>query len=269
MVVYLSLLLAPSTASASIDLTVGDYGVSLGHADHAGQRLNGLNISGWVPSGPPYEKINGLSIGLLGPHADRINGIAIGGFAIDTSVKLKWNTTREVTGLSVGLIQAGAKEKTTGSAIGLVVRSEQITGLAAGLFALANRFKGIAVGGIEAGGFDETDGIAISYFAVNSAKINGVAIGGMVPGSQEITGLLISVYNVTEQMNGVSIGLWNIANRLNGVQIGLVNCAENLGALKCLPFFNMYFSGFSGDTAHKSGENGKGSSSFYREFMRR
>ena len=84
----------PPANHAALDLTAGGVGVSLGNSrrvtgvrvnlvDHQVERVNGLNVTLWIPKSNPDFVVNGAAVGLVFPRARTIDGVAVGGLGID------------------------------------------------------------------------------------------------------------------------------------------------------------------------------------------
>ncbi|HJU66524.1 MAG TPA: hypothetical protein VJ596_12630, partial [Gemmatimonadaceae bacterium] len=73
----------------SLDLTIDGYGISIGdsrgvnglrlnYRDTRLRRVNGANITVWLPHEESEGEVNGVALGLPATGAERINGIAAG-----------------------------------------------------------------------------------------------------------------------------------------------------------------------------------------------
>ena len=96
--------------AASLDLTVHDYGLSLGDSRVTrGIRLNlidrdlelaqGLNITLWRAGDVREACVDGLALGLVAPEAGRLRGITIGGLGVGAGT---------IQGLAIGGLGIGS-----------------------------------------------------------------------------------------------------------------------------------------------------------------
>ena len=77
----------PTHPTWQLNLRVGETGLSFGNStrhnglrlnlkDYALERINGVNVTLWVPADDVGGEVNGLAAGLFYPEAARIHGIA-------------------------------------------------------------------------------------------------------------------------------------------------------------------------------------------------
>jgi hypothetical protein len=161
--------------------------------------INGVNLTGIGDC----RLVNGVSVGLLGGSNGETNGVSIGGVL---------NTNGTMNGIAIGAWNLG--QDRNGLGIALIDMIDSLNGVSVGVWSVYSErvLNGLAIGG----------------FAVQTNRLNGVAIA--------------SLYNNCETQNGVTIGSFNRAINLHGVQIGLLNYAgNNPRGLRWLPFFNCHF----------------------------
>lgn len=189
----------PPASHRAVNLTVGGVGVSIGNSrrvtgirinavDHQVERVNGLNLTLWVPKRNPELVVNGAAVGLIGPRARRITGLGLGGLGVVTS--------EQMNGLGVGGL--------------LVLSQDQVNGIAVGgLAAVAEqRLRGIAVGGLAAVGDHGIDGIAAGgIVSLAEGNVNGITAGGLIAITEgRLTGASLSplVSFVDGEVRGVN-----------------------------------------------------------------
>lgn len=198
---FLMVLHSPGLRAQSLDLAINNYGISLGNSrqfnglrinfrDRHVERVNGINLTLWRAKENKQAKINGLSLGLIGPDAGSLRGVSIGGLGVAAD--------RELTGISLGVLGAGSGGEISGITLG---------GLGAGA---GSSITGIVIGGLGAG---------------SGGHISGVAIGGLGVGAQgNLSGLMIGLLGAGAGMNakGVVIGGLGAGagGNMTGIHIG-------------------------------------------------
>ena len=90
---YLAVLLMLSMSSsfaASLDIPTRGKGISFGNSkrfdgirfnlvDKEVERINGINLTFWIPKKNPDAVMNGLAVGLVGLSARELNGLSFAG----------------------------------------------------------------------------------------------------------------------------------------------------------------------------------------------
>jgi hypothetical protein len=254
----------------SLNLTIHDTGLAFGHAprvngvrvnfqDRYLERVNGLNLTLWSPSGPGGKhtsparnqvggEVNGLALGLVGPVASRMHGVQLGLAAVVSNERL--------AGVSVGGLAVVSEGEHYGIALaGLAVVSEGTStsigaaGLAfvsegdlngvhvAGLATVAEgNLRGIHLSGLASVAEGRMSGIGVAGLAtVAEREIHGLGIAGLATASERFAGIGIAGLAVAtgEEMRGIALAggvtgagdLVGLAiapyNRYEGVQRGL------------------------------------------------
>ena len=111
--IILLLLCVEGAATQSLDLTMRNYGISIGDSrqtnglrlnfrDRHLRRVNGINATIWMPREPARGQVNGLALGLPMTGAENISGAAIGVFGVGAENSLH--------GIAMGLVGVGAGE---------------------------------------------------------------------------------------------------------------------------------------------------------------
>jgi hypothetical protein len=213
---------------SSIDLTIRNYGLSIGNAprvngvrlnyrDHGLERVNGLNVTLWGPYNDeertPSGTVSGLAIGLPVTGADDINGIAIGVLGIEAHSSLR--------GVVVGGLGTGAGDSMAGIAIGGLGMGvgERFTGVGVGGLGIGSgeHLRGLAAGGLGVGAGENVSGIAAGGLGVGAGeRLTGVALGGLGVGAGEsIRGLVAGGLGV-----GAGDDLTGVGAALVGLGVG-------------------------------------------------
>ncbi len=230
-------------------------GISLGVAAVVATKdLSGVNVGGLAIVSNGSAK--GINFGGLAVVANGdLNGINIGGLAVVSN--------RDMFGINFGGLATVANGELRGINFGglAVIANKDMSGINfGGLAAVANgSMSGINIGGAAVVSTEDITGLSIAIGAiVSKGLINGVNIAGykteayefagvnLACGWSEIenfTGLSISGYNrIKGVQTGLVIGLFNSSDELHGVQLGLINIAKNnRGIAKVLPFVNFHF----------------------------
>lgn len=218
----------PPASHHAINLGADGVGVSIGNsrewtglrlnlADRQVRRVNGVNLTAWMPRDNPEFEMNGVAVGLFAPGAHRINGVALGGLG--------------------------------------VVATDQINGVAvSGIATLAHqRLRGVGLGGIATVGDHGIDGIAGGTLVVLSEGdvrgITGSALFSIVEGRHTgvsaaigaaytdgvLTGASLSTFVTAvkgESRGVVASGLLVYGQRLNGLQAaGLLLLADTASGI--------------------------------------
>ena len=209
--------------SASLDLTVDDFGISFGNSKRVhGLRFNirdegveeviGLNLTLWKPGENPDAVMKGLQLGIYGPSADELHF------------------------LSAGLITVEAYSLISGIGVsgGAVVCEGTFNGISlGGLANVSGGMNGIAIGGLANVSEGRVRGIMLGGLAnVAEGAMSGISFGGLANVAEgHVTGITAGgLANVAEgDMTGISVGgLANVAEGdLMGISAGgLANVAE-------------------------------------------
>ena len=159
----------------------------------------------------------------------------------------------DVHGAGVGILGIGAGGDLHGVFLGGLGMGSggDVTGLAIG---------GLGIGGLGIGAGGSVRGLALGGLGVGAPRIEGLAaglgVGGtdvrgvaiapayfVVPEGGRLTGVSISAFNrISGEQFGLCIGIANYASSLHGVQLGLLNWAgNNRSGLKLLPIVNAHF----------------------------
>jgi hypothetical protein len=239
----------------SLGNTAGVNGLRLNFRDSRLDRVNGVNLTVWLPSGPGRGTINGLAIGLPASGARNLNGLGLG-----------------VGGLTVSHNVNGVLISGLGSIVGGTVTGVTVSGLAmgagqrlrgvnvAGLGVVAGQsLWGLTVGGLAAGSAGQATGITIGGLAAGAPIVHGILVAGLATGGVNVTGAMIAplytriangqltggsigaVNDVRGELHGITIGIFNYARTLHGVQLGLLNIAgNNHGLARILPLLNVH-----------------------------
>lgn len=200
----------------ALNIPFRKYGISFGNSyvfngirfnisdDEYGERVNGINITFWMPKKGPGPKavVNGIGMGLI--SFDRI-----------------------IQPLSLAVLLLAADNLNGISMCGLLTYASKINGInISGLATIADKnINGIAFGGLGIG-TTKLSGLAVTPIYMESVIYNGVAIAG---------------YAKTTEMHGLSFAIINKSTELHGIQFGLWNVAENNPkGLRKLPLMNMH-----------------------------
>ena len=208
----------------SLDLTIRNYGLSVGNAprvngvrlnyrDRGLVRVNGLNATLWRPQEVSENRgatgvVNGVALGLPATGAATINGVAVGLLGIEAHASVR--------GMAVGGLGTGAGENLSGLAIGGL-------GLGAG-----EQFTGIGIGGLGVGAGEDVRGIAIGGLGVGAGKdVRGIVLGGLGAGAGEhLSGLAVGGLGVGagEDIKGIAAGGLGVGagESLTGIALALV-----------------------------------------------
>lgn len=252
--VLINLFWAPLPSAASFDLAVKNVGIALGNAEKEGKSITGLNLTIGIPGKKPFEKINGLSLGLVAPYAKQFNGVAGGLLSVHAhpSGKIRGLAFAGLTleGEDIrGIILSGGPvvyRQFHGIALGglgiggVVYEAERFTGIAVnGIWIQAVDFKGFGVAGMHALIRGQMDGFMLGLLRTDIGTANGVIIGGGFMEAKSVRGISAGLINRPEEMRGISIGLFNSSKTLKGLQIGVINhAANNPRFLRWLPLIN-------------------------------
>lgn len=191
----------------SLDLTIRNYGLSIGNSrkvngirinyrDHGRVEVNGINMTLWTAHENVRGYVNGLALGLPLTSGDNIHGIATGVFGVGAE--------RSIIGISVAPIGVGAG----GNLIGITV-----AGIGAGT---GGTFTGIGVAGIGFGSGSNLEGLMLAGVGLGSGgSIKGIAVGGIGLGSGD-------------NIDGIAVGL--IGAGAGGDITGIAGGGIGLGA---------------------------------------
>ena len=155
-------------------------GVRVNFRDDGLERVDGVNITVWMPHHEPSGLVNGVALGIPVTGAGEIRGIAIGVAGVGAS--------DDITGLGVGGIGIGTGGRLNGIMVGGIgagsgggVRGLTVGGIGVGS---GGEIEGIAIGGIGVGSGADTRGALIGGIGVGSGgDVEGVAIGGVGVGA--------------------------------------------------------------------------------------
>jgi hypothetical protein len=269
---FLSVNTATVLHAKSLDIPIKGYGLSFGNSkrfngvrfnfrDSQVEEINGINFTLWRAKENKQAIVRGMSLGLL-PEAGDLLGLQMGlGIAAE----------RELKGVSLGLLGAGAGNNTLGITIGGLGAGSggDMTGIAigglgagagrdmkgititllgagagrdatgvtiGGLGAGAGRnMTGISVGGVGAGCGNELKGITVGGIGAGAPKIQGFAIGGFAAGGQHIKGATLALgwAKVEGSLLGFTASAFNqIKGKQTGVSLGIVNYAYELRGIQ-------------------------------------
>jgi hypothetical protein len=214
--------------------------------------INGLSL-GLAPSA---ARMRGLSIGIAAVVATKeLSGLNLGGFAVVS------NNSAE--GINFGGLAVVSNRDAAGLNLGglAVVANRDLYGFNFGGIATVSNgdMQGINLGGIAVVSTEDITGLSLAIGAiVSKGSISGVNVVGykteaddfegvnIACGWSEInnfTGFSVSGYHrITGRQTGLVIGLFNSTDELDGIQIGILNIARNnSGIFKVLPLFNAHF----------------------------
>jgi len=195
-------------------------GIRFNFKDRDVEKITGINTTIWTTKDDSYQTgtVNGLSLGLpLAMGHDNQNGISIG---------LGVGTTRNLTGINVGILGAGSGDNITGLNIGGLgigsggnLKGITIVGLGAGCGGNVSGFNfgGLGIGaggnlsgftfgglGIGAGGYIR--GLTLAGIGIGAGEeIKGITIAGIGIGSKKVTGLTISAAVGGMDVKGIMI----------------------------------------------------------------
>jgi hypothetical protein len=254
-------------AAQSLDLTVRDYGISIGDSRFVrGVRLNfrdrnlervvGINATIWSPYQPATGVVQGIALGLPATGARRIEGAGLAVLGVSAE--------EDFRGLGIGLGGVGAGGSAKGILIGGfgVGAGGEVSGLTIGGFGAGSggNITGITLGGFGAGAGGNITGFTFGGFGAGAGgDIKGITIAGFGAGAGgditgftfgpawfkvnddgRVKGVTLSAFNqVKGDQAGLSIGLLNYAWHADGLQIGVLNyVADNTKGLRLLPLFN-------------------------------
>ena len=254
----------------ALNLPFAGYGISIGNsARHSGlrfnwsddgiEKINGLNVTLWVPGEPLSGTMNGVGIGLgvmgageinglsfglggvFGEHA--LNGISIGGLAIITSGDAAGVTfsgfgvvaSGSLTGFNFGGVGCVAGGNMNGASVGPLglVATGSLSGLnLAGLAAVSGgAVAGLnaSIGAVVAKG--DIAGLSITAGAIQTAgDVAGFTVAGFRTKSDRVTGIDLNVLTTDVRCaTGLVTGLYNnVSGRQEGISIGLLNRTSSL-----------------------------------------
>jgi hypothetical protein len=200
--------------------------------------LSGISIAGL---GLVTQKgLLGVNIGGLGTVAQgSVLGLNIGGLGVVAQ--------GEVTGMTVGGLGVVSQAGIVGvnvAGLGLVGQGE-ITGVSVAGAGVITRDAvtglSLTLGLVSAEG--AITGVTFAGYKMKSRAITGLNVGIGWTESTQLTGFTCAAYNRTYGLQqGLVIGVFNHTEDLLGVQIGLINCVEsNPPWLKVLPLVNARF----------------------------
>lgn len=204
---------AGPAAAGSLDLTVGHVGLGIGNSprliglrlnavDSNVERIDGVNLTLWNPRPNPRARMNGLTLGLIGPKAGRLRGLAAGGIGatarerIDGLVLGGYGVgTQRLVGLALGGVEARVTGRGDGMAAAVIVtkaRQRARGAVLGGVFAQADTARGLVASGLVATG-DEATGIAAGGLVAGfSGRMRGLNLAGIAAGSGQLEGIALS-----------------------------------------------------------------------------
>jgi hypothetical protein len=214
----------PPASHRALNLTAGGVGLGIGNSrrvtgirinavDHQVERVNGLNLTLWIPKRNPDLVVNGAAVGLIGPRARKITGVGLGGVGVVTS--------EQMNGVAAGGV--------------IVLSQNQINGIAVGGVAAVaeQRLRGIGVGGLAAVGDHGIDGIAVGgLVTLAEANVNGITAAGLLTINEgRLTGASLSpgVSFVDGELRGVNAAGVLAYSRYvaRGIQVGAAATAAD------------------------------------------
>jgi len=249
--------LSQNSLAGALNLTIKDYGLSIGNSkrvngirinliDHNLEKVNGLNLTFWLPKENPNAVINGLALGLISPAAKEINGFAFGpGVASSKFRGISFGVIgvggEDLGGIVLGGVGVGCK-KLSGFGLGLIgVGSEDIEGIAiGGLGVGSQRIRGFSIGLLGVG-CEDASGIVIGGLGVGAQKLSGFSCGVLGVGGQELSGIFFGGLGIgSQKLTGLGIGLGGIGGEeITGVALGgLVLKCERLKYLGTGAYLN-------------------------------
>lgn len=218
--------------NTSLDLTVRNYGISIGNApvvnglrmnfrDDGLRRVNGINLTLWLPHDPATGTVNGLALGLPATGGGTLNGVTVGVLGLQANGSMRGvavgglglGAGRDVRGVAVGGLGVGAGDIFWGIGMGGVgvgagtdVRGIALGGLGVGA---GEQLDGIAVGGLGVGAGDRMAGLAAGGLGVGAGgSLSGIAFGGLGVGAgEDIRGLVAGGLGVGAGEDLVGVGL--------------------------------------------------------------
>jgi len=97
-------ILAGESGSSSLNIGIGNYGISLGNSQR--EEVNGINITIWRARNNSQATIRGISVGVIAPQAGRLSGFMLGGIAVGAD--------KCIAGISVAGIAIGSGDDLRG-----------------------------------------------------------------------------------------------------------------------------------------------------------
>ncbi len=228
---------AAFSQSGSLDLTLGKTGLSFGNGqDMTGirfawrdghfNRVNGLNLSAWVPYDTVSGEVNGVAFGIIGPAAQQMHGLSIG------LVGVLANRSMEGINLGgLGLVSQGVMTGVNFGGLGLVAQGT-VTGInIAGLGVVSQgSIAGINTAGLGLVGQQKMRGINIGGLGtVAQGDISGLNIGGLGLVTQgDLAGCSVAGLGVVSQgaIRGVTIAGLGLVGQggITGINLAGVGC---------------------------------------------
>jgi hypothetical protein len=209
-------------------------GIRLNFRDHGLKRVDGLNLSLWIPKENTGSIVQGFNLGLL-PEAGTMKGVSVG---------LLGATGTKMHGIFGGLVGVGAVDEIKGLSIGGlgVASNKRLSGISIAGAAVAGRdhvhgislsgigigsggdISGIQIAGIGIGGGDGIRGLSIAGIGLGSeGSMEGISAAGIGIGSGgDIRGLALSGIGIgaSETITGVSVsGIGTGAKQLKGIHL--------------------------------------------------
>jgi hypothetical protein len=265
-------LIAQGLGAQSLDIPSRRWGISFGNSkqftglrfnfqDSRVRRINGVNITLWVPKKDNTEAVvNGVSFGLI-PAGAHMRGIQIGilGAGANASMTginlglLGVGAGEDLTGINLGGLGAGAGKNMTGINLGLFgagagedVKGINIGGLGVGAGKDMTGFNvgglgvgagecltGISIGGLGVGAGERLAGLTVAGLGAGAPEVHGLTVGGLGVGGESIKGVHLALGMVRVEDDGQMVGLAiSAVNIIKGIQkglsIGIVNYAWRL-----------------------------------------
>jgi hypothetical protein len=214
-------------------------GINIGGLGSVSQGVQtGFNIGGLgLVSQGALTGVNLAVLGLVGQG--NLTGISVGGLGVVSQGALTGCT---VAGL--GLVSQGPIEGVSIAGLGIVGQSD-IAGLNVGGIGLVSQsnLAGVSITMGMARSEGAIAGITFAGYRVKSPEIVGLNISMLWTESTSLTGFTLAGYNRTYGLQqGLVIGVFNHTEDLLGIQIGLLNYVErNPPWARLLPFINANF----------------------------
>jgi hypothetical protein len=209
------------------------FGLRISWRDRVVHRVDGVNVTIWMPHEEVYGKTTGLALGLPISSAGNVDGIVGAALAAQTTDRLR--------GIGAAGLAMGADRLRGGAASGLLTLTGETRGIAlsAGASLATSTVHGIVLGGLGAfagGGV----GIAGGGLATHvGGGFRGIAVGGLGLFSGRADGIAVAGgLHMARDFRGISIALVNHARSLRGLQIGAINIVADGRNPRVLPLLN-------------------------------
>jgi len=213
---------------SSLDIPVKGYGISLGNSrtftglrinfyDYRVQRVTGINITLWAPAEEKSDAIiKGAAIGVFWPQAKQISGLSAGSIAV---------AANDLRGISISLGVIGKGNCTGIQTAGTGVTGIKLRGITATSFFILSREKlwGIQTAGLGMIVGNEISGFQMAPVGIRGVSLSGISITGiLLSSSKTMRGIQSSFFLLeSKRISGISIGglmIGNGAIRTNLIQ---------------------------------------------------